>query len=73
MLPVNSPPTEKPCSIRSSTSDTPAAMPICAWVGSRPIARLATPMITMLRLSIRRRPSRSPTGPSTRLPTGRIR
>ena len=37
------------------------------------MSRLEPPINTMLRLSMVRRPSRSPMGPSTRLPTGRIK
>ena len=59
--------------MRSSSSPKPAAAPHWAWVGNRAISRLEPPIKTMLRLSMLRRPSRSPMGPSTKLPTGRIK
>ena len=56
MLPVYSPPTEKPCTMRSSTSKTVAVSPHCNRVGRRPISRLLPPISVKLRSNIRRRP-----------------
>ena len=68
--PVNSPPTENPCSSRSVTSRMGAATPIDAYVGSRPMSNVAPPMSAIDNTSSARRPMRSPTAPSTRLPIG---
>ena len=73
MLPVYSPPTDKPCTMRSTTSSTVAMPPHCVRVGRTPISRLLPPINIRLRNSIRLRPYRSASGPSTRLPIGRIR
>ena len=53
-------------SIRSSG----AATPICSYVGSRPRMRVAPPISAIESVSSARRPMRSPTEPSTRLPNG---
>ena len=42
MAPAASPPTEKPCATRSMTSRMGAAMPMAAYVGSRPMPAVAT-------------------------------
>ena len=54
--PWNSPPVEKPCSMRASSSSTGAAMPMVAKGGVIATIRLPTPIRMMVSDSIRRRP-----------------
>jgi hypothetical protein len=49
--PVYSGPTEKPIPQRRSGSSPPAAGPICAWVGSSPVASMAA-VIGAIEISI---------------------
>ncbi|MDQ0894902.1 hypothetical protein QFZ26_002457 [Agromyces ramosus] len=58
--PPHSPPAEKPCRMRSRISRIGAAMPICAYVGSRPMSEVDRPMSMSVKTSIFLRPSRSP-------------
>ena len=46
-------------------------MPIEAYVGSNPIAKVATPIISSETTSIFLRPTRSPKWPKTTPPSGR--
>ena len=69
--PPYSPPSASPCSRRSSTSATGAAMPICAYVGSTPTTKVAAPMMTIVMRKVCLRPTRSPSRPKTRAPKGR--
>ena len=48
-----------------------AAMPIDATVGSRPIAAVATPMISSVTMNAYLRPTMSPMRPNTSAPSGR--
>lgn len=50
-----------------------AAMPIDAYVGSRPIATVAPPIMSSVKTSIFLRPIRSPKRPATMAPSGRKR
>ena len=45
LMPMSSP-TPIPCAKRSTTRKIGARMPILSYVGSRPMAKVATPMIT---------------------------
>ncbi len=58
--PPHSPPSANPCTSRSTVSRTGAALPMVAWVGSSPIAKVAPPIISRLSTSSFLRPSRSP-------------
>ena len=58
--PPHSPPRANPCTKRSTTSRTGAHTPICAYVGSSPIASVALPMSSSDHTSMNLRPSRSP-------------
>ncbi len=58
--PPHSPPSAKPCTSRSTVSRTGAMLPMVAWVGSRPMAKVAPPIISRLSTSSFLRPSRSP-------------
>ncbi|CAM5609842.1 hypothetical protein SDIAM26S_01615 [Streptomyces diastaticus subsp. diastaticus] len=58
--PPHSPPSAKPWTSRSTVSSSGAAVPMVAWVGSRPIAKVAPPIISRLMTSSFLRPSRSP-------------
>ncbi len=69
--PPHSPPTAKPWSSRQTSSRIGAATPIVAYVGSRPIAKVATPIIISATTSIFLRPTRSPKCPNTTPPSGR--
>lgn len=57
--------------MRSSVSSHGAAAPSVAYVGSRPIKVVAPVISKMTRISVGRRPIRSPTRPKTAAPTGR--
>ena len=56
---------------RSTVSSTGASTPTCAWLGSRPIANVATPIISSETMSSFLRPSLSPKWPKTSPPSGR--
>jgi hypothetical protein len=56
---------------RSRISRMGARTPIVAYVGSRPIAKLATPMRLMVSTSMDLRPMRSPKWPKITPPRGR--
>ena len=58
---------------QARTAATPAAAPICAWVGSSAVASIAADITAIDSSSIGRRPCRSPICPNTTAPTGRIR
>ena len=69
--PPHSPPRAKPWMQRSTVSSTGASTPTCAWLGSSPIANVATPIISSETMSSFLRPSLSPKWPNTRPPSGR--
>jgi hypothetical protein len=69
--PPHSPPTPMPWRMRSSTSSTGAQMPIDAYVGITPIAKLARPISSSVEISVALRPTRSPQWPKIAAPTGR--
>jgi hypothetical protein len=71
--PVTSAPEKKPCASRTSRSATGASTPATEAVGSNPTATVATPMPITVTSRTLRRPSLSPSRPSTMPPTGRIR
>ena len=50
-----------------------AAMPICSYVGSRPISVVAAPMPNRVITRVTLRPNRSPMCPATMAPSGRNR
>jgi hypothetical protein len=54
-----------------TTSRIGAASPIWSYVGSRPIANVAAPMISSVMISIFLRPTRSPMWPNSSAPKGR--
>ena len=69
--PPHSPPTAKPWTRRQASSRIGAPMPMLAYVGRRPIAKVATPMRSSEVTSIFLRPTRSPKWPKTMPPRGR--
>ena len=69
--PPHSPPSAKPWTQRSTVSSTGASTPTWAWLGSSPIANVATPIISSETMSSFLRPSLSPKCPKTRPPSGR--
>ena len=71
--PGTSPPTAAPCSTRNNSSSSGAAMPMLAWVGSRPISRVGTAISSTLSMNMRLRPMRSPKWAMTMPPSGRAR
>lgn len=71
--PADSPPTEKPCSMRKKISRIGAATPIAAYPGRRPTPVVAAEMSRMTATSIRCLPSRSPRTPNTIDPSGRTK
>lgn len=62
-----------PCSSRSTTSNTGAATPMCAYGGNRPTPTVATPISTMVAMNVYLRPMRSPRRPKNNAPSGRTR
>jgi hypothetical protein len=60
-----------PCTKRSTTSSTGAAIPIVANAGTNPIATVDSPITSNEAISIRLRPSRSPKWPNRTAPSGR--
>ena len=73
IAPAASPPTEKPCSMRSSTIMIGAAMPIAEYGGSRPSPAVATLISMITATSTRCLPIRSPRIPKNTDPSGRTR
>ena len=69
--PPHSPPVAKPCTSRSNTRSSGAAMPMLAKLGSRPMATVAPPMLSSVASSMALRPTRSPKWPQTTAPKGR--
>src|SRR3954471_21854894 len=69
--PVYSPPTEKPITQRRRKRSQPAAGPIAARVGSRPVSSIAPVISATDESIIRRRPYLSPIWPKTIAPSGR--
>ena len=72
IAPPHSPPSETPCSTRSSTSSTAPTQPAWSNVGSTPMSAVATPIIVIVTMSTVRRPMRSPRWPKMIAPIGRI-
>ena len=58
--PPHSPPPPMPWTSRRSVRITGAATPIVAWVGSRPIMKVATPISISVVIRVVLRPTRSP-------------
>ena len=48
-------------------------MPICAWVGNRPITTVEMPIVSSAATSVVLRPTRSPKWPNTMAPNGRAK
>ncbi len=69
--PPNSPPAERPWTIRSAVSNQGAAAPAVAYVGSAPISVVAPVIVTTAAISTGRRPKRSPARPRRNAPSGR--
>lgn len=71
--PPHSPPIAMPWIRRSTISRIGASAPTWAYVGSRPMAKDATPIITSVMTRVFLRPTRSPMCPKTMPPSGRSR
>jgi hypothetical protein len=71
--PAYSPPVEKPCTRRATSSRIGAPTPIVAYDGIRPIAKVPAAIMIMVRARTFWRPTRSPSGPKTMPPSGRTR
>lgn len=69
--PVHSPPAEKPCTRRSNVNAMGAATPTDAYVGSRPMPKVASDTMISASPSATLRPFRSPSWPKNRPPSGR--
>lgn len=69
--PLDSPPSDTPCTIRSATSRIGAVMPSVPYDGSNPIAVVAMPIISSVVTKMDLRPIRSPRCPNSRAPNGR--
>ena len=68
-----SPPVEKPCTSRATSSRIGAHMPMAASLGMQPMANVPSAISTIVVASTLLRPIRSASGPKNRPPTGRIR
>jgi hypothetical protein len=66
--PPYSPPSASPCSSRSTSSRMGAAIPICPYVGSSPIAHGEPPMMSSVTRNACLRPTRSPDAPEDNRP-----
>ena len=73
MAPPHSPPMATPWTTRMRMRRTGPMSPACSYVGSKPIAVEAIPIVNMLSTSMRLRPSLSPKWPKTMPPRGRAR
>ncbi len=71
--PLHSPPAEKPCKSRATTSRSGANTPIWSYVGSSPIMRVETPIRMTAAASVVLRPILSPKDPNTMAPRGRMK
>ena len=73
IAPAYSPPVEKPCTTRQSTSRIGAQMPIEAYGGMKPSRNVPIAiMMTVIERTLVR-PIRSPSGPKNSPPSGRTR
>ena len=70
--PPDSPPAEKPCRPRRRRTKIAAHMPIWSQVGRSPMTNVEPDMSSTVRARIFCLPSLSPSGPSTKLPNGRM-
>lgn len=71
VAPAHSPPTARPCRMRSTTSRIGARTPIVPVVGSRPMASVEKPISSSVVTSVPLRPRRSPKWPNSTDPNGR--
>ena len=71
--PVYSPPTEKPWAIFASNNRMGAQIPIEAYEGIKPIAKVLSDMMTMVAAKTFCRPYLSPSAPKNNPPSGLIR
>ena len=69
--PDHSPPSANPCASRSTSRNTAAQTPISFTVGSRPITKVAIPIVSSEVTRVALRPNRSPKWPNTTAPRGR--
>ena len=69
--PPYSPPVEKPCRRRASSSRIGAQMPMVAYEGMRPMASVPAAIRIIVMASTFCRPMRSPSGPKNAPPIGR--
>jgi hypothetical protein len=69
----HSPPAEKPCSSRATTSSAGARYPMVANVGRTPISTVPIAISRMVMSSAALRPRTSPMRPITMPPSGRAR
>ncbi len=70
--PPYSPPVENPWVMRNSTSSRGAQNPIDSYDGTAPSRTVEPPINRMVSARIWRRPNRSPSGPHTKPPSGRM-
>jgi len=70
---VYSPPTESPCTTRSTVSAIGAIRPSVAYPGNKPIKKVGTAIASTEKVSAARRPKRSPMWPISAPPIGRMR
>ena len=71
--PPHSPPRPRPWPNRHSASSAGAAMPMAAYVGSRPMATVDNPIVSSAATRVALRPMRSPKWPNRAEPTGRAK
>ena len=71
--PPHSPPSPRPWPKRHNASSSGAAMPIDAYVGSRPIDTVDSPIVSSAATSVALRPMRSPKWPNSAEPIGRAK
>ena len=69
--PDHSPPKPKPCPKRHNANSNGAIIPICAYVGSKPIQTVEIPMVNNAATKVALRPIRSPKCPNNAAPIGR--
>ncbi len=73
VAPPYSPPVEKPCTMRATTSRIGDQTPMLAYEGIRPMQSVPIAIMIMVTARTFCRPMRSPSGPKTRPPRGRMR
>ena len=68
-----SPPVEKPCTSRATSSRPGASRPMLLWLGMQPMAKVPSAIRIIVVASTLLRPMRSASGPKNRPPKGRTR